>query len=185
VRFKSPAEVKKNFGQVLPLAQSSLFEAIQLAHERNRFNLEDSVNSVAFSPDGSKVVSGSWDGTIRLIDIESGSELAVFNGHEDNVNSLAFSPNGSTIVSGSGDYGSEDNTIRLWDVQSGSELAVFNLEDAVNSVAFSPDGSKIVSTSGDTIRLWDVNSGSELAVFNLETYVIVSGIFPGWVKNCF
>jgi WD40 repeat protein len=76
--------------------------------------------SVAFSPDGSKIVSGSWDNTIRLWDVQSGSELAVFKGHEPDVYSVAFSPDGSKIVSGSW-----DKTIRLWDVQSGSELAVF------------------------------------------------------------
>jgi WD40 repeat protein len=70
---------------------------------------ESYVYSVAFSPDGSKIVSGSYDKTIRLWDIQSGSELAVLKGHEDYVRSVAFSPDGSKIVSGS-----DDNTIRVW-----------------------------------------------------------------------
>jgi len=154
---------QKDLGQVLPLVQSSLLAALQVTHERNVFKgHEDSVFSVAFSPDGSKIVSGSGDGTIRLWDVNSGSELAVFKGHNDYVLSVAFSPDGSKIVSGS-----TDHTIRLWDVNSGSELAVFKgHNDYVFSVAFSPDGQKIVFGSDDkTIRLWDIKSGEQLAVF--------------------
>ena len=69
-----------------------------------------SVSSVAFSPDGSRIVSGSWDHTLRLWDSQSSRPLgAPLEGHEDSVLSVAFSPDGTRIVSGSG-----DNTLRLW-----------------------------------------------------------------------
>lgn len=58
---------------------------------------EGSVYSVAISPDGSKIVSGSWDNTIRIWDINSGSELRVLKGHEARVNSVAISPDGSNL----------------------------------------------------------------------------------------
>ncbi|WP_054464996.1 TIR domain-containing protein [Planktothricoides sp. SR001] len=171
---------QKDLGQVLPLVQSSLFAALQVTHERNLFKgHEDYVWSVAISPDGKIIVSGSGDGTIRLWDINSGSDLAVRN-LESSVNSVAFSPDGSKIVSGSG-----DGTIRLWDIKSRSELAVFKgHEDYIFSVAFSPDGSKIVSGSGDgTIRLWDIKSRSELAVFKgHEDYISSVAFSPDGSK---
>jgi hypothetical protein len=62
----------------------------------------DSVNSVAFSSDGSRIVSGSWDKSVRVWDALTGEEKHVLNGHTDSVNSVAFSSDGSRIVSGSG-----------------------------------------------------------------------------------
>jgi WD40 repeat protein len=73
---------------------------------------EDSVNSVAFSPDGKLIVSGSDDNTVRLWDIKGNRVAQPFQGHEDSVNSVAFSPDGKLIVSGSG-----DKTVRLWDIK--------------------------------------------------------------------
>ena len=72
---------------------------------------ENYVNSVAFSSDGSKIVSGSKDKTIRIWDVQFGSELTVLKGHEDNVRSAVITPDGSKVVSGSW-----DNTIRVWDI---------------------------------------------------------------------
>ena len=74
-------------------------------------------DSVAFSPDGRTIASGSDDHTIKLWDAASGRELRTLQGHTGHVNSVAFSPDGRTIASGSG-----DNTIKLWDAASGREL---------------------------------------------------------------
>jgi WD40 repeat protein/serine/threonine protein kinase len=120
---------------------------------------EFSVRSLAFSPDGTKFVSGSSDKTLKLWDIVTGEELQTLNGHTQGVSSIAFSPDGSRIVSGSG-----DGTLRIWDASSGEELQTLNGHTQwVGSVAFSPDGSRIVSGSRDnTLRIWDAASGEEL-----------------------
>ncbi|KAJ8063270.1 hypothetical protein OCU04_008501 [Sclerotinia nivalis] len=75
------------------------------------------VYSLAFSPDGTKVASGSGDKTIRLWDAATGESLQTLEGHSGSVNSLAFSPDGTKVASGSG-----DKTIRLWDAATGESL---------------------------------------------------------------
>ena len=114
----------------------------------------DDVISVAFSPDGSTVASGSRDETVRLWDAVTGQEKATLTGHAGitgaGVNSVAFSPDGSTVASGS-----RDGTVRLWDAVTGQEKATLKGNRGwVNSVAFSPDGSTLVSGSKNaTVRL--------------------------------
>ncbi|KAF8646088.1 hypothetical protein AX14_009113 [Amanita brunnescens Koide BX004] len=76
------------------------------------------VNSLAFSPDGSKIISGSSDTTLRIWDASTGVEvLPPLRGHDDWVCSVAFSPDGSKIISGS-----FDETIRVWDASTGVEM---------------------------------------------------------------
>ena len=119
------------------------------------------VNTVAFSPDGGRIVSGSGDGTVRVWDAGSGQPIgAPLTGHTDKVYSVAFSPDGRRIASGSG-----DKTVRLWDATSGQPLGapLTGHTNQVYSVAFSPDGRRIASGSGDkTVRLWDPTSGQPL-----------------------
>jgi WD40 repeat protein len=119
------------------------------------------IQSVAFSPDGSKIISGSFDKTIRVWDASTGIEmLPPLRGHNHRINSVAFSPDGSTIISGS-----DDNTIRVWDAGAGIEMLppLRGHDYWINSVAFSPDGSKIISGSSDrTVRVWDPSTGIEI-----------------------
>ena len=115
------------------------------------------VCSVAFSPDGSQLASGSADCTVRLWDVRSGDCLKVLEGHQNWVMSVAFSPDGSQLASGSA-----DRTVRLWDVHSGEcQRVLAGHEHGVWSVAFATTGDCLASGSADrTVRLWDARSGN-------------------------
>ena len=155
-------------------------EPWQFTREARRFEGHTSfVVSVAFSPDGRHVLSGSggdyqdgqWlrssDNAIRLWDVETEELVRQFTGHTHMVSGVAFSPDGRHVLSGS-----QDKTIRLWDVETGRELRRFGgwfsgkHTYGVTSVAFSADGNQAASGSEDqSLRLWDVASGKERARF--------------------
>jgi len=112
----------------------------------------DIILSIAFSPDGERIVSGSFDETVKVWDAATGAEIMTLRGHKLAVADVAFSTDGRQIVSGS-----NDGTIKVWDVSTGTELmTLLGHENEVRSVAFSPDGMHIISGSRDkTIKMWD------------------------------
>ncbi|KAE9390723.1 WD40 repeat-like protein, partial [Gymnopus androsaceus JB14] len=116
------------------------------------------VNSVAFSPDGKRIVSGSSDKTVCIWNAETGMIIGEpLQGHRDYVNSVAFSPDGKRIVSGS-----SDNTVCIWNAETGMIIGepLQGHRDSVRSVAFSPDGKRIVSGSDDkTVCIWNAETG--------------------------
>lgn len=121
-----------------------------------------SVRSVAFSPDGSWIVSAGMNGILSIWDSTSGAELGkLMRGHDGAVNCVAFSPDCSRIVSGGA-----DSTLRLWDTHLWKQLGepMRGHEGEIRSVAFSPDGNRVVSSGVDrTLRLWDVVTGLQLS----------------------
>ena len=131
----------------------------------------DSVNSVAYSPDGQTLASGSNDETIKVWNVKTGNLLQTLKGHSELVYSVAYSPDGQTLASGS-----YDNTIKLWDINTGNLLQTLTgHSDWVRSVAYSPDGQTLASGSNDeTIKLWNVNTGSLLQTLEGHSY---------WVKS--
>jgi WD40 repeat protein len=118
----------------------------------------DSIQALAFSPDGRTLASGSEDGWIKIWDLAGGRELHAFNGHPRGVWSVAYSPDGLTLASAG-----SDKMIKLWTLVSGRELcALAGHSDRVRSVAYSPNGRMLASGSDDgTIQLWDTAAISE------------------------
>jgi WD40 repeat protein len=120
------------------------------------------VGSVAFSPDGRRIVTGSDDHTAKLWEAASGRELLTLRGHGKMINSVAFSPDGQRIVTGS-----YDDTAKVWDAAGGRELFTLRGHSGwIYGVAFSPDGQRIVTGSADnTAKVWEAGSGRELLTF--------------------
>jgi len=133
----------------------------------------DAVTSVAFSPDGKLLASGSQDDTVILWDVSSGQEVRTLKDTHA-VSSVAFSPDGKLLASGS-----RDDTVMLWDVASGQEVRTLTGHtDTVTSVAFSPDGKLLASGSqDDTVMLWDVASGQEVRTLTGHTDHVTSVAF--------
>ncbi|MCB2141450.1 WD40 repeat domain-containing protein [bacterium] len=132
------------------------------------------ISSVVFSPDGTKVLTGSYDNTAKLWDAKSGAVIRTFTGHASWIEAVAFSPDGSKGLTGS-----NDRTAKLWDAQTGVEIRTFaGHTDLVWSAAFSPDGTKVLTGSWDnTAKLWDAQTGVEIRTFSGHTRIVRSVAF--------
>jgi WD40 repeat protein len=148
--------------------------------------------TMAFSPDGNTLASGSWDGHIKLWEVASGTLL--WSGrHTSHVNSISFSPDGLLLASGG-----NDATVRLWDTGSGQLLQTVPHPTLVTSIAWNVDGRFLAS--GDIegrIRLWAIQK-EELAIcvhtllghanyvdglaFSLDGHTLASGSWDGTVR---
>lgn len=141
------------------------------------------VNSVAYSPDGNIIASGSTDGMVRLWDVATGKHKAIlkrtnwinslFPWLNAPVNSVAYSPDGNTVAAAS-----EDSKLRLWDTRTTKlKSTLTGHTGPVNSVVYSPDGNTIATAGGwkdNTVRLWDAVTGETKTV--LTGYIHINAV---------
>ncbi|WP_243761727.1 WD40 repeat domain-containing protein [Streptomyces sp. YIM 98790] len=140
-----------------PLTQRALMAALAASHQRVRaVGHTDAVRSVAWSPDGQRIVSGSRDGTARILDAASGRTLTVIDGCRSMVESVCWSPDSTRVATAS-----RDLTVRIWDAGDGSLVrSLSGLSDIGRGVAWSPCGRWIAATSRDTVvRVWNSSDG--------------------------
>ncbi len=139
----------------------------------------NSVSTVAISPDGKCLASGSFDDTIKLWNLETGELLHTLTKHLQPVLAIAFSPDGQTLISGS-----VDDTIKLWNLDTGEMIGTIgehsgSVTSIADSLAISPDGQAIASGSDDhTIKLWQLSTGELLNTFRHPRGVNTVAISP-------
>jgi WD40 repeat protein len=117
------------------------------------------VLGVAFSPDGQRLATASWDQKARVWDAHSGQLLLECTGHTGGVRCVAFSPDGERLATASA-----DQTARVWDARTGAKLLQCRgHRGEVTGVAFSPDGLRLATAGDDqTARVWDARTGAKL-----------------------
>ena len=130
------------------------------------------VQCVAFSPDGTQILTGSRDGTARLWNANTGVPLRTFSGMAW-VRSVQFASDGATILTGS-----NDTTARIWDAHTGAPIRTFLHPDRVRSAVFSPDGSMVLTGCQDMLaRLWNSTAGTIVRTFSGHTGEVWSVAF--------
>ncbi len=129
------------------------------------------VYSVSYSPDGTRIVTGSNDGTAKVWDARTGTPLLELKGHTSGVSSVSYSPDGTRIVTGSG-----DKTAKVWDARTGTPLLELKGHTGqVTSVSYSPDGTRIVTGSDDqTANVWDARTGTLMLELQGHTSAVYS-----------
>ena len=148
----NPAQIKKV--SLSKKKNQSLKMVVQKGHS-------GAITSIAFSPDGKFLVSGSKDFNLVLGELSTGREIKTFRGHEDTVTSVAFSPDGRYIVSGS-----QDKTVRIWDIfEDHMHVNHSQSETDVTAVIISPSGSDMVTGHRNgSLKRWRIPDGKLLDV---------------------
>jgi WD40 repeat protein/serine/threonine protein kinase len=118
--------------------------------------------SVAYSPDGGRIASASWDRTVKVWDARTGDEIRTLKGHQDWVRGVAFSLDGRRLASASA-----DGAVKVWDAATGQEtLTLRGHTQVVTAVSFHPNGKQVASSSSDqTVRVWDAEREQEAFTF--------------------
>jgi WD40 repeat protein len=191
-RFQSAADVLKalnsplylgtrtpevTFPQSLHAASPGVVPESQppMQHWRGVYSLKghtQAIRSLAITPDGEILASGSDDKTIKLWQLKTGRELVTLRGHSKPVNSLAMSQDGEILASGS-----EDKTLKLWQLSTGLQIGAITLggwfsgdSGCVYAIAISVQEQILVSLSkSGAVKLWNLRTGQEISRLKGDT----------------
>jgi len=121
---------------------------------------QDAILALAWSPDGTRVLTGSADETARIWDARTGQPIGAPLQHEGDVGVVAWDPHGIFVLTGS-----HDGTARIWLAGTGQLVgAPLQHQDTVYALAWSPDGTRVLTGSGDdTARIWDARTGQPVS----------------------
>ena len=154
---------------------------ISTGHQVQAYSPHGAVESAGFSPDGKRVATGSWDGTVKLWNTDTAKvDLKFIASKGEYVHSVVFSPDGVNLLTGS-----DDATAKLWDAKTGDVVRSFPAEgakdghtDSVRSARFSADGKRVVTASADkTAKIWDVATGACLKTLAGHDWELRSAVF--------
>jgi WD40 repeat protein/tRNA A-37 threonylcarbamoyl transferase component Bud32 len=131
-------------------------------HTGSKRGVEEPMQAVAWSPDGSRLASTNLDGTVAIWDLTRRAEILTLRGHTGPVRCVAWAPpRGSQLASGG-----EDGVVRIWDPLRGTEHARLTHTDDAMTLAWSPDGKKMaVGYRDSSITIWDVATTKPLRIF--------------------
>ena len=139
------------------------------------------LTSAAYSPDGSHILTASYDGTAKISSATTGQHLRTLQGHRGMVWSAAYSPDGARVVTAGQDC------LKVWEARTGAELRTIKTGFGVGtSAAFNPDGSRIVAGVSRTVQVWDAKTGAVVHTLEGHKAAVKSASFSAdgrWIVS--
>jgi WD40 repeat protein len=146
--------------------------SVPIGRQLLSFSPHATVASAGFSPNGQRVITGSWDNSAKIWNVDSGRvDIKLEGQHAGYVNAVAFSPTGDTVLTAS-----DDHSTKLWDAKSGQVLRTLTGHtDRVRDAVFSADGSLVLTASNDaTARLWNTATAAAVRTFAGHSWAVLA-----------